>query len=317
MIFRKLGALRIRLVVAVIGIGGCHLPVSAAIFGDGDPENGYEDQRQTGYSGASWPGAFRSLGLIKCAGFVRGAGVLIRGGTSSGASGTYIGSSTPEALEEYPVVLTASHLLDEVYNSKSGCVFESQTPAIRQTEIKADDIVRGPSVSSVAPVRRFASDWALVRLNPWSHWRMGAIQLSWQPIEEMAAIGQLPAALVSYDQVAGRIVAHQGCRMGSASDSRLLDGQDGILLWDNCDSLPGGSGGALFVEREGRHELAGFRVGQLYDADRYPQAPPLGEKFDLQLNINVGRLLDNRLLDLLHRMRSVTAVRDVTDTHEM
>ncbi len=65
-------------------------------------------------------------------------------------------------------------------------------------------------------------------------------------------------------------------------------------MWDNCHSMGGASGGALFVQTPKGIGLLGIRIGSLFISESENSLPPeMGDRFDLQRHINVSLLVAN------------------------
>ncbi len=150
-------------------------------------------------------------------------------------------------------------------------------------------VVRRGSVAASADaahiIESFSTDWILVELDQWRQWRRWSVSVSGT---DHGAVRN--AQLIAYDSASDRMRADLDCRFGTAATSPLLLGYQ-QLLWDNCHSSGGASGGALFVAQEGGYQLVGMRLGTVFDQTRFPQAPDMGERFDTDTNINVSLLL--------------------------
>lgn len=242
---------------------------TASVFGDGDPGNGVEDQRIYRQQTTSWPALFNAVGMVACKGEVKGSGVLLN-------------------LDGRPVVLTAGHVLE----AKAVEVCEYQSSANPWDRGKLDSILDVGDGTHEDPLPyRYENDWTLAAVAPWPGWRNWAIsqdQIVANHSPEMAM-----AFLVGFDVVSGQVKAHLRCNFGSAGQTSLLSGTTG-LVWDNCHSMGGASGGALFVQTPKGIGLLGIRIGSLFISESENSLlPEMGDRFDLQRHINVSLLVAN------------------------
>ena len=242
---------------------------TASVFGDGDPDNGVEDQRIHRQQATSWPPQFNSVGLLVCNGEVEGSGVLLN-------------------LEGQPVVLTAGHVLQT--KTFEECEYHSSANRWDRGEINKIMEVGDGTQDDPLPYR-YENDWTLAAVTPWPGWRNWA--LSQEHIVANHAVGMTLAFLVGFDVVSGQIKAHLRCNFGSAGQTSLLRGTSD-LVWDDCHSMGGASGGALFVQTPKGIGLLGIRIGSLFISEGENTLPPaMGDRFDLQRHINVSLLVAN------------------------
>lgn len=276
--------------------------LQAGVFGDANDENGYEDERLARAQTENWPKEFRSVGRIICNGRVQGSAVLLNFNSISLASITGLESSDGHIVGEQPVVLTAKHVVERF--DLADCHFSPESYewhkapilSIYSTEpVMTDDALSNDSKETKTPVtERYKRDWLLLSLEPWPSWQAHAlmINLSYQQHVSELRNQDLTAYMVGFDLIKNQIVADYSCRFGFAEQTRLLiDVIDEDLLWDDCDSEKGSSGGALFVQNGDELLLVGIRVGSLFDANHFKGEPKIGEKFDLDSYINVSRVL--------------------------
>lgn len=249
----------------------------AAVFGDGNAENGIEDARKSKQQADYWPKEFAAVGRIICDGQVQGTGILI--------------DRQDHNNQPAPHLLTAHHVVGSF--QQNACVFSLESDLWRQYPLR--QLVRkGVGALSASLLNRYDSDWVLFALEPFDGWRRYALK----PQAVGAADKQIDgwskqAFFVSFDAVIGKISAHFECRYGLNFASRLLQFYP-ELFWDDCDSSGGSSGGALFVRTDSGYQLIGMRVGSLFDETLFGQPPDMGASFNLHTNINVSK----RLVDL-------------------
>lgn len=250
------------------------LDATASVFGDGDPANGVEDQRVQRHDVDVWPVLFNAVGKIVCEGMTEGSAVLLD-------------------INDQPVVLTAGHVLQSF--DLSSCEFHSGVNRWNRGKLVQSVGVGnlGDTGNTTLPMK-YEQDWSMVRTEPWTNWRHWALSED-QVVGSHHASGL--AFLVGFDVVSGRLKAHIRCNVGSAEQTALLEGTS-RLVWDDCHSMGGASGGALFVQTAEGMRLLGIRIGSLFvtEGDNR-QPPPMGDRFDLQRHINVSL----RVADILNQ----------------
>lgn len=272
----------------------CSLHSNAAIFGDANPSNGVEDDRITKEQATIWPDEFRSVGRIVCDSFVQGSAVLFNKGVD-----------IEGVKRSQPMLLTAKHVfakfeLSDCYFSPESFEWERvELISVLQQAKSLDFGVEQESAVLGSLQSMYEEDWVILGLKPWPNWQKYA--LLFESIEESyfnsglyAGMGEssFPVSFVGYDLIKNQIVIDEDCELGIASQTPLLNSSEpSQLLWDDCDSEQGSSGGALFILHENEYLLVGIRVGSIFDKNDYDGIPEVGGKFDLDSFINVGRAL--------------------------
>ena len=97
------------------------------------------------------------------------------------------------------------------------------------------------------------------------------------------------------------------CRVTESGSGDLGGGGWKGQLLDDCDSEGGASGGGLVATQGDQHFLVGIRSGSHWDAQRYPgneypAGPPDGDAWDVFLNTNFGRAIDEELVEVLRSL---------------
>lgn len=247
-------------------IAGFSVAAFASVFGDGDPDNGIEDQRVQRFDSDSWPVLFNAVGKVVCHDRTEGSGVLLD-------------------LGGQPVVLTAGHVLDSF--ELNDCEYRSSTNQWNRGKIVKTLGMGAVSETDQSRPFQYENDWSMVAIKPWENWRHWA--LSKENVASEQSSGT--AFFVGFDVVSGQLKAHLSCNFGSAEQSVLLQGTSG-LVWDDCHSMGGASGGALFVKTPEGIRLLGIRIGSLFLSEPETDPPPrMGGRFDLQRHINVSLLV--------------------------
>lgn len=288
----KKAFLQFGLVLAIL----CSPCIGAEIIGDGIASNGIEDGRQR-LSSSQYASVQRFVGTIECAGRTRGTGVLLR-------------EASTEGEPERPLLLTAKHtLIDPTLEETARCEYRPmgtswEAQVIPQSSRISLDPVAEIGTSILSRVEEYNQDWAIIAIEPWPTWEGYALpyrsRLERPVQEKMDFTGK--AVLIGYDAATGSIMIDPNCRYGLPSEESLLAGAAG-LVWDDCDSVPGSSGGALFSIKPSGLRFVGIRLGNLFDSQQYPLGPDAGEKFDLNKNLNVTRVFDSSIRQRLLAQR--------------
>lgn len=251
--------------------------LQAAVFGDGHAENGVEDSRISMVH-SQFSGLQKSVGTVVCAGSTRGTAILLSVGK-----------------EKRPFLLTAAHVLSDSAGAYiEGCGYRARMNPWEVMPFVGEPIVGDyPSVSSV---EGFAADWLVVGIAPWANWEHYAIPFS-TAVDfqvETKKVQKETAVFVGFDTASSQILIDEDCVYGGQATSAIVRSETD-LVWDNCDSESGSSGGALFAVTDAGPKLIAIRVGNLFDSQIYPEGPQQGDRFDLSANINVSRLVNQEI----------------------
>ena len=270
----------------------------AEIFGDGEPENGVEDKRQL-LALTEVAQYQRFIGTIECADNQRGIAVLLSVKDS-------------ENEERQPILLTAKHVfpgasdgeLEDCQYLMAGKPWQAQPLTSRYAKSGSFSVADHQLDRSRAI--EFSQDWTLVKLSAWKNWSNSAFSL---PVEQAARHLEHSAAeqdirrpqhafFIGFDEARGGFMVDLDCEFGEPEPDSLV-GDIGHLVWDNCDSIGGSSGGVLFELSGSKPRIKGIRVGNLFDSEVYPEGPDPGDRFDLRANLNLSRTFDQEILDAI------------------
>jgi len=272
--------------------------VEAEIFGDGEPENGTEDKRHL-LALTEVRRYQRFVGTIECSDSQRGIAILLS-----------VRGSENEKLQ--PILLTAKHVFpgnssDELKDCDylaAGTPWQPQSLASRS--IKSGFFSTSELQLDRSKAIEFSQDWALIKLQAWKNWSNSAFYLPvkeaeryWESDGEQQDIHRpQPAFFVGFDEARGGFMVDLDCEFGMPGPDSLI-GVIGHLVWDDCHSTAGSSGGVLFEMSGPEPRIKGVRVGNLFDSEIYPNGPDAGDKFDLQENVNLSRIFDQEILDAI------------------
>lgn len=279
------------------------VPIPVNIFGDGNPFNGVEDQREPVLvSPAQNPGEndrHLNAGTIVCDGRVRGTAMVV---------------DTREFTPQFSgaILLSAAHVLYDLDRKRlfRHCEFHFMGWLHRtgyRAKVDLDDVRMGDfDPARVTERVEFGQgDWAFLHLRkPWKHYRpsqsMRVRAFSFADGESFQQRGGR-FGLVAFDSSAGVITESGNCTVVESVEGDLGGGAWKGQLLDDCDSGDGASGGGIIAVLNGQSYLVGIRSGShwseiVYPAERFPSGPPDGAVWDRRLNTNFGRAVDARLL---------------------
>jgi len=284
-------------------------PVRVNIFGDGNPLNGVEDDREPVLAGPAGDGAAGmrepNAGTIVCEGKVRGTAMVV---------------DTREYAPEFDgaILLSAAHVLYDLDKKRlfRRCEFHymgRRHGAAYRAKIDLASIRKGDFDPAQATDRaEFGKgDWAFLYLRKaWKNFHPGqGVRLRAFSFADGESFQQRGGEfrLVAFDSDAGVIAQSRNCTVVESRDGDLGGGAWQGQLLDDCDSADGASGGGIIAVLGRQHFLIGIRNGAhwsetVYPAERFPSGPPDGAPWDRRLNTNFGRAVDAQLLGALLAM---------------
>ena len=260
-----------------------HQVAIAEIFGDGIAENGIEDHRKR-LSATEQQHYQRFFGTIECEGVVKGTAILLNVGLNDS--------------DRRPVVITAKHVMAERWfdNSEACRYLPAGYPWGQQ--VLTGDHAKGVSPASVEEnhsLHEYANDWIVIAIDPWPNWKNSALMYRFRSDIARDGANRLEnidsGAFIGFDGTDRGFKLDNDCRFGRIEQESPFFGVDS-LIWDDCQSVSGSSGGVLYSDIESGMDIIAIRVGTLFDKKVYPKGPVRGAKFDVLTNINVARLVD-------------------------
>ena len=277
------------------------IPVS--IFGDGDPTNGVEDNRQPALRGhrrgAPPPDQRMNAGTIKCDGKIRGTAMVID--TREFAPGL-----------KGAVLASAAHVLYDLDKRQrfKRCEFQLLALAeLRRYHAKID--LRQLRMGKYDPYQATdgpefgEGDWVFMYVpKPWIGFNPAQALVpnifSFAKMESFQQSGG-ELRLIAFDAATGLISVSRHCSVIESDSSDLGGGTWKGQLLDDCDSAGGSSGGGLIAVLQGKQALIGIRNGshwseQAFPAAKYPHGPPDGASWGRRTNTNFARAFDSVLL---------------------
>ncbi len=278
-------------------------PVPVNIFGDGNPFNGVEDDREPVLAGPAEDDdandRYLNAGTVVCDGRVRGTAMVV---------------DTRENAADFTgaVLLSAAHVFYDLDRKRlfRRCEFHFmgwRHATGYRARIDMDSLLMG----DFDPLRMTnraefgQGDWAFVHLRKaWKKYRPSqSLRLRAFAFADGESFQQLGGAfrLVAYDSSAGVITASRNCTVIESERGDLGGGAWQGQLLDDCDSADGASGGGIIGVLDQQFFLVGIRNGShwsehVYPVERFPSGPPDGAIWDRRLNTNFGRAVDTRLL---------------------
>lgn len=277
------------------------IPVN--IFGDGDPSNGVEDDRQQLLGGrrrgVSLADQRMSAGTVMCDGKIRGTAMVL---------------DTREFAPALKgaVLVSAAHILYDLDQNKPfrRCEFHFLALGeLRRYHAKID--LQRLKMGKYDPRQATAGhdfgegDWVFMYVpKPWHGFDPAeALVPGIFPFVNMEAFQQSGGELrlISFNAEAGVISVSGHCHVVESNRGDLGGGTWKGQLLDDCDSAGGSSGGGIVAVTQGQQRLIGIRNGshwsaQVFPAEQYPLGPPDGASWDRSANTNFARAIDSSLL---------------------
>ena len=276
------------------------------IFGDGDPANGVEDDRQQVLGGRrrgiSLMDQRMNAGTIKCDGKVRGTAMVI---------------DTREFAPNLNgvVLVSAAHVLFDLEEGQrfKRCEFHFLALAeLARYRVKIDlgNIGMGDFDPMMATdgLEFGESDWAfLYAPRAWRGYDPNeALELrdfTFSQVEYYRQMGG-ELRLIAFDSNTGAISVSRNCTVIESAPGDLGGGGWKGQLLDDCDSAGGASGGGIVAVLDNKQYLVGIRSGshwsdEVFPAEDFPEGPPDGAVWNLQSNTNFGRAIDAQLMQEL------------------
>lgn len=248
-------------------------PNQAAIFGDGNPDNGIEDQRQKAPENL-----LSALGTIFCDGGLRGTATHITTLSNHGPS----------------IILTAAHVL---FDKNTGRPFKTcrYRPQNRRLSSVGFAAVADHQYSpfSKDKIRQSETDIVFVALQ----------KSTYQPSLKLAPATNISGTglqLLGYNEERQKIQLSSNCE---SYHSKMFVSE--LLLLHNCDALSGASGGPIVrvIDSENNSAVVAVHGGTLYSAD----SAPAGAKANPEKWINQARKVDSALLNRLEQFLAYLA----------
>jgi hypothetical protein len=275
-------------------------PAAANVFGDGDPANGAEDERvvmnAATYRINGIDGAPVSGGTIYCEGEIRGSAIVLDvEDIAPGATGDFLA--------------TAAHVLWDLDGKRQ----------FRDCEFRYQGLAEVPGFQLAIDPRRTRSgqfdpaadrgspgfgreDWAVVHLSgehePWPG-KVKALEYQSSRRDHLTHF-----FLVAFNDQQERMSLSGNCTVLESTPGDLGGGAWAGQLLDDCDSGPGASGGGLLAQVGDQRFLVGIRTGAHWSAEqfpvrRFPDGPPAGSIWNIQVNTNFSRAVDADLLEAI------------------
>lgn len=272
---------------AVIGWGSLLLQTSAkaAVFGDGHPENGIEDQRLV----TTQP-QLRSVGTVVCDGGLRG-------------TATHIKASFRESAA--PIIVTAAHIL---FEKKSGKMYLSCSYLPQNRRLSAIPFYaiseHDYNPFAADKIEQSETDIVFIAL-------AGSLQQPALSLTEAPNINDQKLSLLGYNSDLNDITESANCETFVSAQFA----SEKLLLHD-CDARSGASGGPLLLQltsqqgSEPQPSVIAIHGGTLFlhpqdDAEHSTNVD--GAVADPERWVNQARKVDQALLERLRRFNTYLA----------
>lgn len=273
--------------------------VPVNIFGDGNPDNGIEDDREQllGGSGAGISLADQRVdaGTVSCDGENRGTAMVIETGEFAvGLNGV--------------VLVSAAHVFYDLEKKRlfKNCEFHymglGEIPGYRAM-IDLSVVLMGDYDPGMATEEMGfgEGDWAFLYLPvPWRNFNPGegTRLLDFHSLElEAFQQSRGEFRLIAFDSSRSVMSVSRHCTVTESAVSDIGGGVWKGQLLDNCDSADGASGGGIIAVFDGQRYLVGIRNGshwseEAYPLSQYPHGPPDGSTWSRHTNTNFARGID-------------------------
>ncbi len=272
----------------------------AAIFGDGNPKNGPEDDRRPILIDDRTLQPLRATGTIECDGVVRGSGTVLDVSDFADANG-------------WTVIATVAHIFFEpnTHRRRSNCIFVPYLGREYRRQFDLNDAVMGDYIPWAKPkLTDFKDDWAFIALGARLD-RFGAAMKPITPgmLQKMVKVygpTTKGAAIVGYNESERKQTVSLGCQLVKLPDRYGNDLQL-RLYFTNCDAKPGASGGGVSVKMGANHYLIGMYAGHYWKSQsapgaRQPTRPSDGDPFHPRANANIFRVFDGRMVEAIQEL---------------
>lgn len=251
----------------------------AAIFGDGNPENGFEDQRLVPTENR--PSAMAAVGTVICDGGLRGTATHIK---------------SPSIDPSRSIIVTAAHIL---FDAKSGEKYASCSylPENRRFSTVSFAAISAHNFDPLNDdkIAQSENDIVFVALNR-------PLQQSALLLSESRAIDNGKLSLLGYNSSQNQLTESAHCKQYTS----IQFASEKLLLHD-CDARSGASGGPLLLRSDNDQpaKLIAVHGGTLLtngeDKAETNSASRNGAVADPERWINQARRVDRAVLEQLQR----------------
>jgi hypothetical protein len=277
--------------------------VQVNIFGDGNPKNGVEDNREQvlgGWKkGRGLADQRLNAGTVKCDGKNRGTAMVVD--THEFADGL-----------KGVVLASAAHVFYDLEKNRyfKRCEFHflalGELSGYR-AKIDLNNVRMGDydPATAIEAMDFGEGDWAFVYVpRPWRNFSPGEAaglrDFSSLQLESFQQSGG-EFSLIAFDASEGVISASRNCTVIESGHDDLGGGSWKGQLLDDCDSADGASGGGIMAVISGQQYLVGIRNGshwseKEFPVNEYPHGPPDGSVWSRHSNTNFARSIDAYLI---------------------
>jgi len=282
--------------LAVLLVALLAVPSQAAVFGDGNPRNGPEDDRIPVPAENPHLKALQATGTIECDGVVRG-------------SGTVLDTSDFADPQGWTIIVTVAHIFFETgtHRRRGSCIFIPYLGRDYRRQIDLNYAVMGDYVPWSNPkTDDFINDWAVLALPAQLERFGGALKPVIAPEGKALAQARDGLAVVGYDRTERKQAVSLNCRIVPLPPQLGAQARTKLYFTD-CDTEPGASGGAVSYEKDGQFYLIGTYSGHYWrstaaDKAAHPNGPPEGSRFNPRTNANLFRVFDQQMVNAVREL---------------
>ncbi|MDA0338816.1 MAG: hypothetical protein O2910_03100 [Proteobacteria bacterium] len=275
-------------------------PADAAVFGDGNPKNGPEDDRVPIDDDDNLARQLKATGLIYCDNVVRG-------------SATVLDISDFADDQGYSVIATSAHIFFEggTHRRRKSCWFHPHRGSNYRRPIEFSRVIMGDYI----PKRQqstadFGEDWAFV----WLGSNMEPFGASLKPalikdgsaslLQSIARLGVF--AVAGYNSQERQITVNLGCHP-VPPPWKNAPGITGKVVFTDCEGGQGSSGGAVAMAPANEFRIIGIFSGHYWrqpaeSSDPRRDEPEDGSPYSRTRNSNFFRLFDKAMIDAIKEL---------------
>jgi len=278
--------------------------VPVNVFGDGNPLNGVEDDREQVVRedpvGTSTIDQRMSAGTITCDGKFRGTAMVVDN------------REIAPGLEGV-VLVSAAHVLHDLGKKRlfRRCQFHfmgwtEDTGYRAKIDLKKVRMGDFDPSQATGKLEFGEGDWVFLYLRkPWKNFNpdqsLSLRDFSFPQTESFQQSGG-EFRVLAFDSSAGVISESGSCTVFESHYGDIGGGVWQGQLLDDCDSADGASGGGIVAVLNQQYFLIGIRSGshwseQVFPANLYPAGPPDGSAWNYRSNTNFGRAINALLIN--------------------
>ena len=279
------------------------LPVQsgrAAVFGDGNPKNGPEDDRIPIDENDNLARQLKATGLIHCDGVIRG-------------SATVLDISEFADDQGYSVIATSAHIFFEqgTHRRRKSCWFHPYRGSNYRRPIEFSRVIMGDYIPKRQQTTSdFGEDWAFAwlgsNMEPFGASLRPALIKDGNPSLLKAIARRGKFAVAGYNSQERKVTVNLGCRP-VPPPWKNANGIAGKVVFTDCEGGQGTSGGAVAMAPGDEFRIIGIFAGHFWrrpggTSDQERNVPVDGSPYSRTSNSNFFRLFDLGMIDAIREL---------------